>query len=210
MEINSNDLTTMLVSVLCGGLLGIEREYLNKSAGLRTIVLICLGSTIFTMVSQRVGGSEDRIAANIITGIGFIGAGVIFKENFNVRGLTSAAVIWISSAIGMVIGIREFYLAYILTFIVLIVLSGFAQLEVLMDFINHKRTYRITFQDDKLTNIDLILDMAKDEKLKASLKHLSKSESRLLVNFEIRGNKKHFQVLTEKFVSKPEILGLEH
>ena len=200
----------MLASVVCGGLLGIEREYLNKSAGLRTIVLICLGSTIFTMVSQRVGGSEGRIAANIITGIGFIGGGVIFKENFNVRGLTSAAVIWISSAIGMVIGIREFYLAYILTFIVLIVLSGFAQLEVLMDFINHKRTYRITFQDDKLTNIDLILDMAKDEKLKASLKHLSKSESRLLVNFEIRGNKKHFQVLTEKFVSKPEILGLEH
>lgn len=210
MEINSNDLTTMLVSVLCGGLLGIEREYLNKSAGLRTIVLICLGSTIFTMVSQRVGGSEDRIAANIITGIGFIGAGVIFKENFNVRGLTSAAVIWISSAIGMVIGIREFYLAYILTFIVLIVLSGFAQIEALMDFINHKRTYRITFQDDKLTNIDLVLDMAKGEKLKASMKHLSKSDSRLLVNFEIKGNKKHFQILTEKFITKPEILGLEH
>ena len=210
MEINSNDLTTMLVSVLCGGLLGIEREYLNKSAGLRTIVLICLGSTIFTMVSQRVGGSEDRIAANIITGIGFIGAGVIFKENFNVRGLTSAAVIWISSAIGMVIGIREFYLAYILTFIVLIVLSGFAQLEGLMDFINHKRTYHITFQDDKLTNIELVVDMARDEKLKASMKHLSKSDSRLLVNFEIKGNKKHFQVLTEKFIAKPEILGLEH
>ena len=210
MEINSNDLTTMLVSVLCGGLLGIEREYLNKSAGLRTIVLICLGSTIFTMVSQRVGGSEDRIAANIITGIGFIGAGVIFKENFNVRGLTSAAVIWISSAIGMVIGIREFYLAYFLTFFVLIVLSGFAQIEALMDFINHKRTYRITFQDDKLTNIDLVLDMAKGEKLKASMKHLSKSDSRLLVNFEIKGNKKHFQILTEKFITKPEILGLEH
>ena len=200
----------MLVSVLCGGLLGIEREYLNKSAGLRTIVLICLGSTIFTMVSQRVGGSEDRIAANIITGIGFIGAGVIFKENFNVRGLTSAAVIWISSAIGMVIGIREFYLAYILTFIVLIVLSGFAQLEGLMDFINHKRTYHITFQDDKLTNIELVMDMARDEKLKASIKHLSKTDSRLLVNFEIKGNKKHFQVLTEKFIAKPEILGLEH
>ena len=200
----------MLVSVLCGGLLGLERQYLNKSAGLRTIVLICLGSTIFTMVSQRVGGSEDRIAANIITGIGFIGAGVIFKENFNVRGLTSAAVIWISSAIGMVIGIREFYFAYILTFIVLIVLSGFAQLEDLMDFINHKRTYHITFQDDKLTNIELVMDMARDEKLKASIKHLSKSDSRLLVNFEIKGNKKHFHLLTEKFIAKPEILGLEH
>lgn len=200
----------MLVSVLCGGLLGLERQYLNKSAGLRTIVLICLGSTIFTMISQKVGGSEDRIAANIITGIGFIGAGVIFKENYNVRGLTSAAVIWISSAIGMVIGIREFYLAYVLTFIVLIVLSGFAQLEALMDFINHKRTYHITFQDDKLTNIELILDMARDEKLKASVKHLSKTDSRLLVNFEIKGNKKHFHLLTQKFIAKPEILGLEH
>jgi putative Mg2+ transporter-C (MgtC) family protein len=210
MELNSNDLTTMLVSVLCGGLLGIEREYLNKSAGLRTIVLICLGSTVFTMVSQRIGASDDRVAANIITGIGFIGAGVIFKENFNVKGLTSAAVIWISSAVGMVIGIREFYLAYALTFIVLIVLSGFAQLEVMMDFLNHKRTYRITFGDDKLTNIDLILDMARDEKLVATIKYLSKSDSRLIVNFEVRGNKKHFQVLTENFIAKSEILGLEH
>lgn len=200
----------MLVSVLCGGSLGIEREYLNKSAGLRTIVLICLGSTVFTMVSQSFGGSEDRIAANIITGIGFIGAGVIFKENFNVKGLTSAAVIWISSAIGMVIGIQEFYLAYALTFIVLIVLSGFAQLEVLMDFINHKRTYRITFQDDQLTNVDLILEMVKVQKLKASVKYISKSDSRLFVNFEVKGNKKHFQVLTEKFITRAEILRLEH
>lgn len=210
MEINSNDLTTLLASVLCGGLLGLEREYLNKSAGLRTVVLICLGSTVFTMVSQKVGWGEGRIAANIITGIGFIGAGVIFKENFNVKGLTSAAVIWISSAIGMVIGIREFNFAYVLTFIVLIVLSGFAQIEVLIDFVNHKRTYRITFEDDKLTNTNMILDMARDENLKASIKYLSKTNNRLLVAFEIRGNKKHFQELTEKLIAKPEILGLEH
>lgn len=110
----------------------------------------------------------------------------------------------------MVTGIQEFYLAYVLTFIVLVVLSGFAQLEVLIDFINYKRTYRITFEDDKLTNIDMILDMARDENLKVSIKYLSKANGRLLVNFEIRGNKKHFQVLTEKFIAKPEILGLEH
>lgn len=210
MEIHSNDLTTMLVSVLCGGLLGVEREYQNKSAGLRTIVLICLGSTIFTMISQRIGGSDDRVAANIITGIGFIGAGVIFKENFNVKGLTTAAVIWISAAIGMVIGVEEYNMAFVLSFIVLVVLGGFAKLEVVIDIINHKRTYRITFTDDNLENINWIVDMAKAEKLKASVKHLSKSNNRLMVNFEVRGNKKHFQILTERLIAKPEILGIEH
>lgn len=200
----------MLVSVLCGGLLGVEREYQNKSAGLRTIVLICLGSTIFTMISQRIGGSEDRVAANIITGIGFIGAGVIFKENFNVKGLTTAAVIWISAAIGMVIGVEEYRMGFILSFIVLVVLGGFAKLESLIDFINHKRTYRITFTDDNLDNIRWVIDLAKEENLKASVKHLSKSESRLMVHFDLRGNKNHFQPLIEKLVSKPEIQGIEN
>lgn len=200
----------MLASVLCGGLLGIEREYQNKSAGLRTIVLICLGSTIFTMISQRIGGSDDRVAANIITGIGFIGAGVIFKENFNVKGLTTAAVIWISAAIGMVIGIEEYNLAFTLSFIVLVVLSGFAKLEFLIDTINHQRTYRITFTDDNLSNIEWIIDLAKQENLTASVQHLSKSNSRLMVHFEIKGNKKHFQVLTEKLIAKPEIQEIEH
>ncbi len=201
----------MLVSVLCGGLLGIEREYQNKSAGLRTIVLICLGSTIFTMISQRLGGgSDDRIAANIITGIGFIGAGVIFKENFNVKGLTTAAVIWISAAIGMVIGAEEYNMAFVLSFIVLVVLGGFAKLEFLIDLINHRRTYRITFTDDNLDNISWIIDIAKGEKLNATVRHLSKSNTRLMVHFDVRGHKKHFQTLTEKLVAKPEILEIEH
>ena len=210
MEIHQSDFITMLVSVLCGSLLGVEREYQNKSAGLRTIVLICLGSTVFTMISQRIGGSDDRVAANIITGIGFIGAGVIFKENFNVKGLTTAAVIWISAAIGMVIGVEEYNMAFLLSLIVLIVLSGFAKLEFLLDFINHKKTYRITFIDDNLQNIDWIIDIAKNEKLNASVEHLSKSNNRLMVNFEVKGNKKHFQGLTKKLVAKPEILGIEH
>ena len=210
MEISQSDLTTMLVSVLCGSVLGIEREYHNKSAGLRTIVLICLGSTVFTMISLRIGGGDDRVAANIITGIGFIGAGVIFKENFNVKGLTTAAVIWIAAAIGMVIGVEEYNLGLVLSFIVLVVLGGFAKLEFVIDFINHKRTYRITFTDDNLENIDWLIALAKEEKLKASVRHLSKSNNRLIVNFEVRGNKKHFQALTEQLVIKPEILGIEH
>src|SRR5690606_34272877 len=116
MEFLSEDVQTILVSIMCGCILGMEREYQNKSAGLRTIILICLGSTIFTMISRGIGvESDDRIAANIITGIGFIGAGVIFKENFNVKGLTTAAVIWISAAIGMLIGTTNYELGLLLS-----------------------------------------------------------------------------------------------
>lgn len=72
----------VLVAIFCGAIIGFEREYRNKAAGFRTIVLICFGSAVFTVVSKMMGGngSDDRIAANIVTGIGFIGAGVIFKE----------------------------------------------------------------------------------------------------------------------------------
>ncbi len=210
MEIYSEDLTTMLVSLLCGSLLGIEREYQNKSAGLRTIVLICLGSTVFTMISLRIGGSDDRVAANIITGIGFIGAGVIFKENFNVKGLTTAAVIWIAAAIGMVIGTNSFKLAFLLSAIVLIVLAGFAKLEILIDFINHKRIYRITFADDNPDNIKIVLELIKKKNLTASVKHLAKLEHHLMVHFDVRGSKKHFGALTAELIAKPEIQGIEH
>ena len=106
-----NDILCVVLSVICGSAIGFEREYRNKTAGFRTIILICLGSTIFTMVSTRAGnGSDDRIAANIITGIGFIGAGVIFKDNVSITGLTTAAVIWIAAAIGMVIGVGDYFL----------------------------------------------------------------------------------------------------
>ena len=92
------ELTKLSVSLLLGSLLGLEREYQNKAAGFRTIALICMGSTVFTLISMRISISNpDRIAANIITGIGFIGAGVIFKNGANVYGLTTAATIWVSA-----------------------------------------------------------------------------------------------------------------
>src|SRR6185312_17483416 len=97
----TDDLTKIALAVLCGGILGIERQYKNKTAGFRTIIVICLGSDIFTMVAQHAGQVANL---NIVTGIGFIGAGVIFKDNIAVSGLTTAAVIWISAAIGMAVG----------------------------------------------------------------------------------------------------------
>jgi len=95
-------------AALLGAFVGIEREIRGYPAGVRTIALVALGSALFTDIST-ITGSEDRIAAGIVTGIGFLGAGVIFREGYTVRGITTAATIWSAAAVGMAVG-REMYL----------------------------------------------------------------------------------------------------
>src|ERR1035437_2945149 len=100
----------ILAALVAGALLGLEREYHSKPAGFRTMILICVSSCLFSIVSVSIG-SSDRIASNIVTGIGFIGAGVVFKEGATVKGIPSAAIIWMSAAIGMCIGFQHYVLA---------------------------------------------------------------------------------------------------
>jgi len=100
----TEDLIRLVVALLIGGLIGAEREYHSKAAGFRTMIMICVGSALFTLASDRIGNSGDRIAANIVNGIGFLGAGIIFKEENRVRGLTTAATVWAVGALGMCIG----------------------------------------------------------------------------------------------------------
>src|SRR3989304_578715 len=95
-------------AALLGGIIGLERELRGYPAGIRTLALVTMGSLLFTDVSQLLGG-DDRVAAGIVTGIGFLGAGVIFREGYTVRGITTAATIWAAAAIGMAIG-RQLYL----------------------------------------------------------------------------------------------------
>ena len=208
MNIESTEIITILISIFCGSLLGLEREYHNKSAGFRTMILICLGSTIFTMISRKMGvsGSDDRIAANIITGIGFIGAGVIFKNNFSVTGLTTASVIWISSAVGMMIGIKEYQLAVVITFFVLIILSVFVYVETMIDIINHKRLFTLVFQDTEIVNLEKVEKMIISKKLKSRRKQVSKRDGKLVVTLEVYGNKKRIKRINEVLLSIEEIV----
>jgi len=94
---------------LLGALIGLERELRGYPAGIRTIALVAVGSALFTDVSGLLGG-DDRVAAGIVSGIGFLGAGVIFREGYTVRGITTAATIWSAAAVGMAIG-AELYVA---------------------------------------------------------------------------------------------------
>ena len=120
-----------LVKRLClsaglGAALGFEREWRQKSAGLRTNILIAMGATLFTMMSIDVstgsGGDSTRIASGIVTGIGFLGAGAIMRTGAGVKGLTTAAMIWVNAAVGVAVGGGEYRVATIATIVALIVL----------------------------------------------------------------------------------------
>lgn len=98
----------VFASAICGSIIGLERKSRHKPVGMRTITLICMGSTIFTivsiLVSRDVGADPGRVAAQVVTGIGFLGAGTILRGPREVRGLTTAATIWVVAAIGLLIG----------------------------------------------------------------------------------------------------------
>jgi putative Mg2+ transporter-C (MgtC) family protein len=129
----SDILIKLILSIIIGGALGAEREYRSKSAGFRTLTMICLGATIFTIFSEIIGapGNPDRIASNIVTGIGFVGAGVIFKGDgtSKVNGITTAAMIWVTAALGMSIGAGYLWIAAMAAVLILLVLFIFALLE---------------------------------------------------------------------------------
>jgi putative Mg2+ transporter-C (MgtC) family protein len=150
----------LVLAVLVGGLVGAEREYRSKSAGFKTLTLICLGATIFTIFSQIIGapGNPDRIASNIITGIGFVGAGVIFKGDIGVNGITTAAMIWVTAALGMAIGAGYGLISIFACALILIMLQLFGKLEIWIDRIHQTRNYRIVcnYQHETLQRFETL------------------------------------------------------
>jgi putative Mg2+ transporter-C (MgtC) family protein len=156
---NSNALLItihLLAAMLAGGIIGMERSFHGRPAGFRTHALVCLASSLLMTVTAfqtswiPVADTElyrtdpTRMAQGIMTGIGFLGAGVIFKEGLNVRGLTTAASIWITAAIGILFGIGFYYPAILTTALVLITLSLFRWIEAKIPshyYVNNTITY---------------------------------------------------------------------
>ena len=125
-------LLQLVLAVVLGGAIGVERELKGRPAGLRTNILICIGAALFTALSYRMsegGGDPGRVAAQVLTGVGFIGAGTILHTRGAVTGLTSAATIWVVAAIGMTLGTRAYFEAVGTTLLVLIVLAGLGRFE---------------------------------------------------------------------------------
>ncbi|HEY4195114.1 MAG TPA: MgtC/SapB family protein [Mucilaginibacter sp.] len=201
-SISNGDLIKVGVAILCGAIMGLERQYKNKTAGFRTIILICLGSAIFTMISQRAG---QGVNINLVTGVGFIGAGVIFKDNISVNGLTTAAVIWVSAAIGMADGSGNYLLAIISTLVTITVLILFHLIENYIDKIHHDKLYIVVFNNTDFNNLLLFESEIKAHHLTSFRRQITKKDGSLQVAIQVSGHKKHIVKLDEQLLKMPEI-----
>jgi putative Mg2+ transporter-C (MgtC) family protein len=128
----------LLLSAVLGAAIGLEREWRLKSAGLRTNILITIGSALFTMMSYELaantpGADPGRVAAQIVTGVGFLGAGAIMRTGSGVSGLTTAATVWVNAAIGVAAGAGSYRLATIATAVTLAVLLLLHPRELALD-----------------------------------------------------------------------------
>lgn len=210
MEIEYELALQILISFIVGSLIGFEREYRSKAAGLRTMIMICIGSTIFTQISLSIGGnSTDRIASNIITGIGFLGAGVIFKDGLSINGITTATTIWISAALGMAVGSGEYFIALLGCLIVLIVLSFFENVQHLIMRLHQTRAYRITFAGDK-NFPETFEDMVKKMRLRAHKTKDIKGDTDFTVLYEVNGRERRLESLNDFLKSSPHVKSFEY
>lgn len=144
----SGIIVKLLLAILVGGAIGAEREYRSKLAGFRTLIMICLGSTLFTIFSRFIAAPSEvsRVASNVVVGIGFVGAGVIFKgDNNRVNGITTAATLWVTAALGVGIGAGYYEVSLIGCSVVLFTHIVFPKLEAIIDDINRGRHYKIVY-----------------------------------------------------------------
>lgn len=181
------DLYKALLAVAAGIILGLERELKDKVAGLKTITIICLGATLFGILSYKVGGENNptHIAAYVVSGVGFLGAGAIFKDGFSVSGLTTAGIIWLAAAVGLAIGFGEFYLAG--TF-----MAGSLVIIFLTPFINKvfkskriTRQLQLTILKENANQKDTIIEGLRREVVVAEEKKLTLQSNELEIAIEL-------------------------
>ncbi len=154
----------LLLSTLLGGVIGLERESLNKSAGLRTYTLVSLGSCLIMITSIEMykifghgsGGDPARLAAQVVSGIGFLGAGAILHSGFNVRGLTTAASLWVVAGIGLAVGAGRYLTAVVTTVIVFFVLMYMPRLENYIHKTHKQLKQIVVCIDDKPGQLGLV------------------------------------------------------
>lgn len=208
--IEEDQILKVLIALVMGALLGLEREYKRKAAGMRTMTLICMSSTVFTILSAELGfpNSADRVASNILTGVGFIGAGVIFKGDYTIDGITTAASIWIAAAIGMAVGMSQYWLA-------IAALSGALIVLILMEFaerriaeVNDKRLYTIYFYEEKFPHID-VENILQGFRLKYKKMMVVRKENIIEVNYSVRGHRAKMEQLDNFLLTNTSIFQYE-
>ena len=206
MILSGEEILRLLLAIVIGGLIGAEREYRDKAAGFRTLIFIGLGAALFTLFSAKLGGPDDpgKITGGIITGVGFLGAGAIVRERGRVVGLTTAATIWLTAALGMGVGAGYYALVLAATVAVLVVLLIFPKFEEAIDNIHEVRIYEVActvrpelFEELEGTIRGLGLHIREGKR--------TRSENQMVCTWEVSGSPKGHEQLVQTLFSHSEV-----
>jgi putative Mg2+ transporter-C (MgtC) family protein len=210
MEFDLEILIRFLLAALWGSVVGAEREYRGKAAGFRTNIMISVGACFFTIMSVQLGGSisTDRIASNIVTGIGFLGAGVIFRAENRVNGITTAATIWAVAAVGMGIGGGYYFVSSCASILILIVLAVLPLIENYIDRINQSKEYSLKCLPS-VSNRKTYEAIFRKYGLKYRLVRQAIGNKEHLLVWQVAGNSKKLEEMTDVLIKDDRIITLE-
>jgi putative Mg2+ transporter-C (MgtC) family protein len=205
------DILRICAAMLAGGLIGLEREYRDKSAGFRTLIFIGAGAALITILSYKIGGDEDpgRITANIVTGIGFLGAGAILRDGMRVAGLTTAATIWLTAAIGMAFGAGEYLFGASVTFLALLVLWVFPAFEHAVDRIREERVYEATIVGgrEQAARVEAGMEQLG---LKSAIRQYFKEENGLRCRWVVFGKSNGHEKFVQHLLDEPQVKDFQY
>lgn len=216
MEVTGEDIERLLVATLLGAVIGLDREYRGKAAGFRTLMLVSLGSALFMLVSIKTAlldpfqnSDVTRIASNIATGIGFLGAGIIFKRDGGVQGLTTAATVWAASAIAMTAAIGAYSLAVAATALTWITLFVLHYVENIVEGLTSTITYRLSWRPSEGTAPDINSYLeGRSFTLKAG--KTLKTNDVLTAEWTIKASKKTHELLSQRLLDDPTVVELSY
>jgi putative Mg2+ transporter-C (MgtC) family protein len=206
--IETADLFKLLLALILGGLIGWERQLYEKPAGFRTNILICLGSTLFTMFSLRIGelrgANPSMITAQIVSGIGFLGAGAIIRHGATVLGLTTAATIWAVASIGVGVGAGYYGITSVGAVFTLCVLLLFRKLEHMVDQFRHVRTYDVVLlaENDAPKEFTNAVDSSR---LRVLASKKMKSDGHYCYEVTLSGRRREHEAFLDKILKSPTI-----
>lgn len=195
---------------MLGGILGMERQYHDKPAGYATNCLICLGAMLFTVLSEYMGaagGDPGRISAQIVTGVGFIGAGSILRDGNKISGLTTAAGVWLVAAIGMAVGYGQYILASLAAASILIIQLGVRKTLRLVEFVKHYETIYLTCEP-KWDVVNQITRQIEKQKVSVLKSEVTKQDKVFHVSIVATFTGHEFQNITKELLEMPEVYSL--
>ncbi len=201
----------LIVALIVGAVIGAEREYRSKAAGFRTVILVTVGSCLFTILSINLGsfGDKSRIAANIVTGIGFLGAGAIYRDKISIRGITTATTIWISAAIGMAVGCGQFSLTIWVTSIAMVILLSFSWFQRFIDRVNQEKVYKITYGDLQMDQIVTIEKLFHAYRLECVRVKQIKHKEEIVIVYTANGKEKNHELFLTELYQQSQIKAFE-